>query len=274
MTTPRLCTPDDREKVLEYVSAEPEMAVFITGDIEQFGMTDPVNVYAFERADGSWDGIVCKFFANFVCYARESRFDAEAMAGLIREQAGECFLGGVNGKYETVVALAPYLSELDMRTLNLAGLTEVAHDQIAPAPDGTTIRVLGEDDYDELFALLGSMDEYRGLYDDARSVAMAKKQRAADAEHGCITYGAFYEGELVSTAATSAASSSSAMVVSVGTRNDCRGFGLATAVVAKLCTDAVADGKRFLALFYDNPSAGRIYGRIGFHKCGRYAMLG
>lgn len=160
-----------------------------------------------------------------------------------------------------------------MRTLNLAGLTEVAHDQIAPAPDGTTIRVLGEDDYDELFALLGSMDEYRGLYDDARSVAMAKKQRAADAEHGCITYGAFYEGELVSTAATSAASSSSAMVVSVGTRNDCRGFGLATAVVAKLCTDAVADGKQFLALFYDNPSAGRIYGRIGFHKCGRYAML-
>ena len=76
MTTPRLCTPDDREKVLEYVSAEPEMAVFITGDIEQFGMTDPVNVYAFERADGSWDGIVCKFFANFVCYARESHFDA------------------------------------------------------------------------------------------------------------------------------------------------------------------------------------------------------
>ena len=40
-----------------------------------------------------------------------------------------------------------------------------------------------------------------------------------------------------------------------------------------LAEDAVADGKRFLALFYDNPSAGRIYGRIGFHKCGRYAML-
>ena len=34
MTTPRLCAEDDREALLDYVSAQPEMAVFITGDIE------------------------------------------------------------------------------------------------------------------------------------------------------------------------------------------------------------------------------------------------
>ena len=273
MSKPRLLTEQDRERVLEYVSAEPEMAVFITGDIEQFGMDEPVNVYAFEEPDGYWDGIVLRFYANYVCYSASPRFDARAMASFIRDSTGNAYFGSINGKYQVIAALAGYLDELDMRSLNLAKCTSLKLDKVAPAPDGTVIRRLTPDDYDELFALLGKMDEYRGLYVDRRAVALAKQQKAADEAHGCVTYGAFSDGVLVSTAATSAVSSESAMVVGVGTRDDMRGYGFATAVVAKLCQDAFADGKQFLTLFYENPSAGRIYQRIGFEPAGRYAML-
>lgn len=273
MSKPRLLTEQDRERVLEYVSAEPEMAVFITGDIEQFGMREPVNVYAFENPDGSWDGIVLRFYANYVCYSTDPWFDARAMASFIRDSTGSSYFGSINGKYQVIAGLAGYLDELDMRSLNLAKCTELKVDKVAPAPDGTEIRRLTPDDYDELFALLGTMDEYRGLYVDRRAIALAKQQKAADEAHGCLTYGAFSDGVLVSTAATSAVSSESAMVVGVGTRDDMRGYGFATAVVARLCQEAFADGKKFLTLFYENPSAGRIYQRIGFEPAGRYAML-
>ena len=236
-------------------------------------MGDPVHAYALEREDGSWDGVVTRFFANYVCYARDDDFDAEAMASLIAADGGLAHFGSINGKYSTVARLAPYFYDLTLMSLDMAVCTRVRTQDVAPAPDGTTIRPLTHGDYEELFSLLGSIEQYAGLYDDARSIALAKQQRAADEAHGCVTYGAFYEGRLVSTAATSAASSRSAMVVSVGTERGCRGNGLASAVVARLCEDALADGKEFLTLFYDNPEAGAIYRRIGFRNCGRYAML-
>lgn len=273
MIKPRLLTEQDREKVLEYVSDEPEMAVFITGDIEQFGMKDPVSVYAFENPDGSWDSIVLRFYANYVCYSPNDWFDAASVAEFIRDSTGNSFFGSINGKYQVIASLAGYLDELDMRSLNLAKCTHLKLDKVAPPPDGTAIRKLTPENYDELFALLGAMDEYRGLYSDKCAISLAKLQKSADEAHGCLTYGAFSDGVLVSTAATSAVSSESAMVVGVGTRNDMRGYGFATAVVAQLCKDAFDSGMKFLTLFYENPSAGRIYQRIGFEPAGRYAML-
>ena len=88
-----------------------------------------------------------------------------------------------------------------------------------------------------------------------------------------MSYGVFYKGKLVSVASTSANNSKSAMIVGVCTHKDRRNFGLATAVVAQLCQDELTAGKQFLTLFYDNPTAGHIYERIGFESVAQYAML-
>ncbi|WP_028263455.1 GNAT family N-acetyltransferase [Atopobium fossor] len=273
MSMPRRCTKSDRAKVLEYISKDPEVTTFIMGDIEQFGMSDPVSVFALTNEDGSWDSIVLKFYANFVCYSQNQLFDALGMAQLIKEETSEMLYGSINGPYEVIAAIAPYFDDLSVTSSNLARLTAINTEKIAPAPDGTIIRPLSAEDYDDLFALLASTDEYHELYCDARSVAMAKQQKAADAAHGCLTYGAFYEGKLVSTASTSANNSQSSMIVGVCTRKDMRNYGLATAVVARLCADELAAGKKFLTLFYDNPTAGHIYKRIGFEGVAQYAML-
>ena len=105
------------------------MAVFITGDIEQFGMKDPVSVYAFENPDGSWDSIVLRFYANYVCYSPNDWFDAASVAEFIRDSTGNSFFGSINGKYQVIAALAGYLDELDMRSLNLAKCTHLKLDK-------------------------------------------------------------------------------------------------------------------------------------------------
>ena len=273
MAIPRRCDESDRTKVLEYIAKDPEVTTFIMGDIEQFGMGDPVRVFALVNDDGSWDSIVLMFYANYVCYSQNQLFDALGMAQLIKEEMSELFYGSINGPYEVISAIAPFFDELSITSSNLARLTALNTNKIAPAPDGTSIRPLTEQDYDELFALLGSTDEYHELYRDARSIAMAKQQKIANAAHGCLTYGAFYEGKLVSTASTSANNSLSSMIIGVCTRKDMRNYGLATAVVAQLCTDELAAGKKFLTLFYDNPTAGHIYKRIGFEEVAQYAIL-
>lgn len=268
-----LLSEEDREKVLNYINFEPEMNMFIYGDIDQFGMSDPVRVFALVDEDGAWDSIVLSFYANYVCYSQNPLFDAEAMADFIKEDCGGFLIGSINGKFEVIEALSPYFEGEDLRSLQLAFLDLVYHDDIDENPEGVEIRRLTEDDYDDLFALLGSMHEYRGLYADAASIEMAKQQKITNEKFGCMSYGAFIDGELVSTASTSAASHNSAMIVGVGTRDDRRGEGLATAVVARLCQDSLDSGKAFLTIFYENASAGRIYHRIGFGAVGSYGML-
>ncbi|MNN97268.1 FR47-like protein [compost metagenome] len=62
------------------------------------------------------------------------------------------------------------------------------------------------------------------------------------------------------------------MLVAVATHPDYRGQGLATRVVAKLCTDLLAEGKS-LCLFYNNPQAGLIYKKLGFSDIGSWTMM-
>ena len=90
---------------------------------------------------------------------------------------------------------------------------------------------------------------------------------------GYKNLGVFYKDKLVSLASTSAPSEISAMVVGVASEASFRNRGLASAAVSKLVKDELSSGKRYLCLFYDNPSAGRIYKKIGFKEDGLYAML-
>lgn len=78
-------------------------------------------------------------------------------------------------------------------------------------------------------------------------------------------------GSMAASASTSAENSRSAMVAGVCTHPEHRGKGYATACVAALCRDVLAEGKS-LCLFFDNPQAGAIYERIGFRPIGEWSM--
>ena len=269
-----LLNEDDRAKTLAYIDEyEPEMNIFIKGDIEQFGMSDPVHVYALVDEDGRWDSIVLEFHSNFVCYSQDPLFDAEAMAKLIAQLRRDGSIGSINGKYEIIEALSPYFEDLELKTFQLSILDYVYEEDIAPAPEGVSIRKLSREDYDDLLEMLSEVTELEMPLDTPEDREAVKRLKIANEEHGCVTYGAFYKGELISTASTSAASKESAMVVTVATRPDMRRYGIGSAVMKQLCLDQLQEGKKFLTLFYHKGRVGMLYNRIGFADAGAYGML-
>jgi|GEM_PF-575955 len=70
-------------------------------------------------------------------------------------------------------------------------------------------------------------------------------------------------GRIIGCAQSEFESPHQALIVGVATEPEARGRGIASACVAGL-TKSLVTPERFFALQYDNPSAGRIYKRLGF----------
>lgn len=261
------CTEEDRGKILEYIAKEPEMNLFVFGDIESFGVDkDPVCVRIFKNAEGDWDALLLQYFDNFVLYSQNAHYDVAAVVNYLKQQQFSC----ISGKLELLQPLAPYLTKCTLQPTYMSRCNQVCMDEVHALPENVTIRAMMPADFDELMELLSGIKEFAQSYTDPEK---SWKEKQVNYEHGSLTYGVYRDGKLVATAATTADNSQSAMVVAVATQPGERGHGYATAAVAKLCADSFEAGKQFLCLFYDNPGAGRIYRRIGFEELGQYAML-
>jgi len=88
--------------------------------------------------------------------------------------------------------------------------------------------------------------------------------------------GRFYfieaDGKYVSTVASTAENSKSAMLVGVCTAPEYRNRGYVTAIMSEMLQDLFKE-KESVCLFYDNPKAGNIYKRSGFVDIGKWTML-
>jgi predicted GNAT family acetyltransferase len=62
------------------------------------------------------------------------------------------------------------------------------------------------------------------------------------------------------------------LIGGVFTQRQARGNGYAAACTAALSLDLQRDGKTPV-LFFENPIAGRVYRRLGFEECGKWALL-
>ncbi len=80
------------------------------------------------------------------------------------------------------------------------------------------------------------------------------------------------DGKVVSSVATTAETTKSAMVVAVATSEHARNKGYASALMVELMKEYFVKKKKELCLFYDNPSAGKIYLRLGFETIGTWDM--
>jgi predicted GNAT family acetyltransferase len=255
---------NDRERILDYVSIEPEFNLFIIGDIENFGVdTDEVSVFA--GGDGAgWDSLVLRYLNNYVVYSRSDSYDAAAVAEFLKPRN----TGMISGKKDVIARLERIFPERKLRTMIMTRCTDAA--PAFSVHEDIDIRVMSGSEAETVADLMLQIEEFSVNYHDRASVIGAIK---TDLESGGTCYGAFRDGGLVASARTSAENSLSAMVVGVATRPDMRGRGYASAVVSRLCCDVLSKGRQFLCLFYDNPTAGRIYNRIGFTPIGEYALL-
>lgn len=260
------CTEADRQAILAYIAAEPEINLFIYGDVETVGVDKPPVQVWVQPASKGWDFLILQYFDSYILYSQNSAYDAAAAAAFLQRRKVQ----GISGKKELLDRLIPYFPGKSCKLTYMSRCNAVAPAFAEQAPAEITVRELDLDDLDQALDLLRGIEEFSDSYhgEDREREELAQCWKC-----GGMMMGAFKEGRLVSTAQTTAASSRSAMVVGVATRPDDRGHGYASAVVAELCRRSFAQGREFLCLFYDNPAAGRIYHRIGFTEVGGWSMM-
>jgi len=267
----RLCSEKDRGRILSYISFEPEVNLYILGDIEAHGIEYPVTVAAFGPEDG-WEAIVLGLFNNFVVYSRCQQYDSAEISEYIRGAADDGTPRHINARLDIAVSLNPFFPEMSLSPCRLATCHRV-NDITVNLAENVAIKRLSSRQYDDLFDLLSRIDESSQHYEIPRECREARERKEASEKAGCEVFGVFRNKVLISTAATSAATSVGAMLTGVATLPSERGQGLATAVVTALCQDCFAHGLEYVCLYYENPVAARIYHRIGFVDIAGFGMM-
>lgn len=263
----RILQEEDREEILRYVKKEPEMNLFLIGDMENFGVqNETVNFYLHEERN-RWDFLILRFHQFFILYSQFEDYNAEEAISFLKEQTHDC----IGGKTVLLERIAPAFPRLKLESTYMSRCNQA--ESGLKQPENLVIRRLGKEDVPEAIDLLTDIEEFRRTFKKAEREEQISRMVDEMTQGSKAAFGGFLNGRMVSTVSTSAENSESAMIVGVATAKEFRGKGYASAVVSALCRDCFARGKKYLCLFYSNPVAGRIYNRIGFQELGQYGML-
>lgn len=249
---------EDRNQVMDYLHQESAFNLFIIGDIENFGMHT-----AFQRVYGEFEGghlksVFLRYRENAVYYADTIRFNPSYLK-LFKEDPFEF----ISGKSELMALIAPHLHEFHLRRMYFCKANRLQQDMIIDEK----IHVLStKEEAAKLYDMLSTIDEFQfSMRDKNRFI----EQKTEDRGMGITLY-IEKDNEIVSTVATTAENTKSAMVVAVATHKNFRGHGYASKLLAHLMR-VYFDGKgKELCLFYNNPDAGKIYHRLGFETIGTW----
>lgn len=257
----------DREEILRYAGREPEMNLFLIGDIENFGVeSETVNIYVHEERD-RWDFLILRFYQYFLLYSRYEDYNAEEAVSFLRGQRPDC----ISGKTSLLERIAPAFPQWKIQSTYMSRCDKAEDGFVQP--EGLVIRRLETSDVAEAIDLMSDVAEFQKTYKKSEREKHIRHMKEEMSQGGKAAVAGFLNGRMVSIASTSAENSESAMIVGVATAEEFRGKGYASAVVQALSRDCFQRGKKYLCLFYDNPVAGRIYNRIGFQELGKYGML-
>lgn len=125
---------------------------------------------------------------------------------------------------------------------------------MASAGERMDLEYLKVEDLDQVIAL------YSRVFDSFSSKEVMEERLKASRGRGvCIKY----QGRIICVVQSEFEEADSALIVGVATAPEEQGKGLATHCLKFLCGELQKEGKD-LFLLYDNPTAGKIYEKIGF----------
>ncbi|MCI1859403.1 MAG: GNAT family N-acetyltransferase [Sporolactobacillus sp.] len=262
----RKLTEKDKAAALAFASDRPAENLFIIGDIEAFGMDgEMVTVWGDFDENGKLTGLLLRYGGNFIPYARdENKLDGEAWADLIQETGKLTMLSGLSDR---VNRLLPHLGMQVKTRKDCFYATRDVSLPIAREYLRGDVRMLFPEEMDRVIALRTLIPEFTGTASDPDALRENMDKGIAR------TFYIEKNGEMVSAASTTAETKHAAMIVGVCTKKEYERQGLATACMAKLITVLQKEHKQ-PCLFYDNPTAGQIYKKLGFHPIGKWTMIG
>ncbi len=257
----RILNENDRLSVLKYLYLESDFNIFAIGDIETYGFNEPfMQVYGEFNSENNFQSILLFYRENVIYYSHVNSFNIEYLN--ILDQHTFKF---VSGKEELLERIYPHLFNFNKQRMYYCSIAEFDHqkDVTKDIRELTT-----EEEFSDLYELLIMIKEFK-VQDQRKDDFISSKMKSRDMSK---TVGIYENGTLVATAATTAETTRSAMVVGVATHINHRKKGYASTLINYLADHFINDLNKSLSLFYDNPEAGSIYHKIGFIDIGKWVM--
>ncbi|GGB59356.1 GNAT family N-acetyltransferase [Fictibacillus barbaricus] len=248
------------DKVMDYLSDEPALNLFIIADIENFGYdTDFQEIWAEVDETGTISGILLRYMGNYLPYAK-STINAKAFSEIINLDVHYEML---SGKKEITEQFRPYITFERTKETYFAELKDAY--SLNKNFNREIIKQAELSDVESIMELKYLIKEFC-----IGPTARKSLEQALTTKTG-RTYFIKDKDMVISCASSTAENSLSAMIVGVCSHPEKRNQGLASLCMEALCHDILAEGKA-LCLFYDNPKAGSIYKRLGFKDIGLWSM--
>lgn len=258
----RRLTENDHAHCFQLLKQQPAENLFILGDIEAYGYEQD-----FQKLWGDFNdndeliAVLLKYQENYIPYAKGD-FNAKGFAEIMLSDPDFAMLSGLKDVTEKI---EPYLSHRLKRKRQTYYAKCTKLNPVTTDVNTTLVKQAVPEDAEELVQLLNSIPEF------SDSIITVERKRRGLEEGVSRSFFIMENKKIVSTASTAAENSLSAMVVGVATLEAYKKKGYATQCMVKLCNQLLEENKE-LCLFYDNPSAGAIYKRIGFEDIGFWMM--
>lgn len=251
---------EHKNVVMDFVSKEPSINLFIIGDIEQFGFDkDFQDVWGHFDENGNINGILLRYKNNFIPYIEDINTDISEFKDIIKSFNERKIISGKNiiiDKFKDVI------NNYEERITYFCEL----RDNTKLLPWDNSVKYAKENDAKRIHDLIGTIDEFMAK-DSIEWISESIRNKSKVAY-----YIENEEKQIITISQISAENTKSAMVVGVATRDGYREKGLMSKCLSKLCNDYLEKNK-VLCLFYDNPKAGKVYHKIGFNEIGIWTML-
>jgi len=247
---------EDLARIFAFAGKEPEINLFMIGDLEFYGMdNDFIDVWIEDDAAGTLKTVLLRYHRNFLLHSETNDYDRAAVLSIVHSHDG-AFLNCSGGCFAYLREAIP--AGALIRPMTMARMKRL----IEPEFDTLPARIAVPADAVGICRSIFEIEEFRSLIVETLEERIQRsKEKIAD---GFSTHFLIEEdGVVIANANTIAVSRRAAMIGGVFTLPGYRGKGLATSVVSRLCRHLL-ERDVVPVLFFENPAAATIYHKLGF----------
>lgn len=249
---------------MKYCLGEPNINLFILGDIENFGFENDFQEVWFQTAEDRLTGIVMRYYDNLILYSKDLNMDFEEVKTLLDTQNVRIISGKGTVMDNFYPLIANQFLKREMTFCELADPSKLAE-------GADEVLVAQEADAVEIAEVYGRISEFAGIYAsevETRRKQIANRIKSKEGVHMFIRRG----GKIISHANSAGETSVSGMLGGILTLPEYRNQGLASKVISALCRDLAQHGKS-ACLFYSNSKVEKLFQRLGFQATNKWTIL-
>lgn len=249
----------NEQELLAFLLKEKEWNLFMIGDLINFGFKEDFLEYWGEYTqDEELKAVLMRFYDSFIIFST-GLYDTQGFGKIINGYDYKI----LSGKANIIQQMAEDITIDQKRKTFYAVLRN--KEQLPEI----TLENIEKTKLKDLKSLLSLQEDQIDEFDHNPSLERIKKRYISGTGRGYHVKDE--NGNIISSVETSAENPYAAMIIGVCTHPEHRNKGYASELLMKTCKEVLVEDKS-LCLFYDNPSAGKIYERIGFKTIGEWSI--